>query len=75
MKIYLKYQESDRLNKQILKSIKETSDCSLYANNEDLVCFNFGKISSNQFGSFPSIEEDEQTKDEGKKTKQATKNY
>ena len=60
----------DRLNKQILKSIKETSiDCSLYANNEDLVCFNFGKITSNQFGSFPSIEEDEQTKDEGKKTK------
>ena len=64
----------DRLNKQILKSIKETSiDCSLYTNNEDLVCFNFGKITSNQFGSLPSIEEDEQTKDEGKKNRPVRK--
>ena len=52
----------NNINKQILKSVKETSvDCSLYAaknKNEPLVCYNLGKITSNQFGSYPSYEED-----------------
>uniref|UniRef100_A0A6C0LTI0 Helicase ATP-binding domain-containing protein n=1 Tax=viral metagenome TaxID=1070528 RepID=A0A6C0LTI0_9ZZZZ len=52
----------NNINKQILKGVKETSvDCSLYAaknKNEPLVCYGIGKITSNQFGSYPSYEED-----------------
>ena len=49
------------INSQILKAIKETSiDCSLYNNNpeEPLTCYGFGKVRSNQFGSYPSLETD-----------------
>jgi hypothetical protein len=49
------------INSQILKAIKETSiDCSLYNNNPDepLTCYGFGKVRSNQFGSYPSLETD-----------------
>ena len=50
-----------------MKSIKETSiDCTLYPNNENLTCFDYGKIKSNDFGSLPSIKEDEQQKDDTK---------
>jgi hypothetical protein len=52
----------DKINRQILKSMKESAmDCNLYASknkDEQLVCYNFGKITSNQFGSFPSFETD-----------------
>ena len=53
----------DSINTQILRAIKETAiDCSLYnkeSNPDDpLVCYGFGKVSSNQFGSHPTLEED-----------------
>ena len=53
----------DRINTQIIRAIKETAiDCTLYnkeSNSEDpLVCYGFGKVSSNQFGSHPTLEED-----------------
>jgi hypothetical protein len=51
-----------RINNQLLKSVKETSiDCSLYyskKNKENLVCYNFGKISSNSFATLPELEQD-----------------
>jgi hypothetical protein len=45
------------INKQILRSIKETSiDCSIHKNkNEPLQCFNFGKVEVNKFAYKPSI--------------------
>merc|ERR1711991_610822 len=50
----------DKINHQILKSIKETSiDCSIHENKEDIVCFNYGRVISNSMGSVPSIEKDE----------------
>jgi len=60
-----------KTNNQILKAVKETSiDCQLYSNiskkskdNENLVCFGFGKIESNQFASYPSFENDRSTKE------------
>jgi len=60
-----------KTNSQILKAVKETStDCQLYSNiskkskdNENLVCFGFGKIESNQFASYPSFENDRSTKE------------
>uniref|UniRef100_A0A6C0JPA7 Helicase ATP-binding domain-containing protein n=1 Tax=viral metagenome TaxID=1070528 RepID=A0A6C0JPA7_9ZZZZ len=60
-----------KTNNQILKAVKETSiDCQLYSNiskkskdDENLVCFGFGKIESNQFSSYPSFENDRSTKE------------
>jgi hypothetical protein len=60
-----------KTNNQILRAVKETSiDCQLYSNiskkskdNENLVCFGFGKIESNQFSSYPSFENDRSTKE------------
>jgi hypothetical protein len=55
--------KKNRINKQLLKFIKESAfDCSLY-NRENLVCYSYGKIASNDFGSHPSIDVDMQTKD------------
>ena len=52
----------DRINRQILKAVKESAvDCSLYSSknkDESLVCYGYGKIESNQFGSYPSFEQD-----------------
>jgi hypothetical protein len=50
----------DRLTKQLLKSVKESSvDCNVYDNSKDgLVCFNYGYTNNNEFGAFPSYEED-----------------
>ena len=56
-----------RINNQILRSMKETAiDCNLYSavakkvegdtSSEPQVCYGFGKIQSNQFGSYPSWE-------------------
>jgi hypothetical protein len=51
-----------RINDQLLKSIKETAvDCSLYNSSnkeEKLVCYGFGKVTSNAFGSYPTLGED-----------------
>jgi hypothetical protein len=51
------------INRQILKAVKETAiDCTLYNTEpnpeEPLVCYGFGKVISNQFGSYPKLEED-----------------
>ena len=57
-----------RINNQILTSIKESAvDCNIYANTskkdgEQLVCYGFGKVESNQFSSYPSFEKDKQDK-------------
>jgi len=59
-----------KTNNQILKAVKETAiDCQLYSNiskksadSENLVCFGFGKIESNQFSSYPSFENDKSSK-------------
>lgn len=60
----------DNINQQILKSIKETSiDCVLYPHSENLTCFDYGKVKTNQFGSLPSIKQDEQQKDDVKNVK------
>jgi len=50
----------DRLTKQLLKSVKESSvDCSVYDNlKEGLVCYTYGYATSNEFGAFPSYGED-----------------
>lgn len=52
--------KKDNTNRQLLKAIKESAiDCSLHKNkDEPLVCYNFGKVSSNQFASHPTIDED-----------------
>jgi hypothetical protein len=50
-----------RINNELLKSLKETSmDCSVYnsSSQENLVCYNFGRVLTNTFSSHPSIEED-----------------
>jgi hypothetical protein len=49
------------INQHILKSIKESAiDCTLYKNAENLVCYgvNQGKIKTNQFSSYPTLEMD-----------------
>ena len=51
-----------KINKNILKSIKESSiDCSIYKNDEGLVCYgaSMGKITSNLFSSYPTLEMDQ----------------
>jgi hypothetical protein len=60
-------QIKDSINKQILTAVKESAiDCSLYNNNPDepLVCYGFGKVSSNNFGSYPVFEVDRSQKPE-----------
>jgi hypothetical protein len=60
-----------RTNTQILKAMKETAiDCQLYAStskraagDENLVCYGFGKVESNQFSSYPSFEADKGAKE------------
>jgi hypothetical protein len=58
----------DTINQQLLKSMKESAiDCSTYSStnsSENLVCYGYGKVTSNDFGSFPSLEEDQQQKDD-----------
>ncbi len=66
-------QIKDSINRQILTAVKESSiDCSLYNNNPDepLVCYGFGKVSSNNFGSHPILEIDRSFKPEFKEVKQ-----
>lgn len=57
----------NRINQQLLKSVKESAfDCAVYSgiNKDKLVCYNYGKIQSNDFGSHPTIDEDQHMKDE-----------
>jgi hypothetical protein len=49
----------ERINKQILTATMETAmDCSLHKGSSDLVCYNFGKVSSNNFSTVPILEQD-----------------
>jgi hypothetical protein len=55
----------DEITKQILKAVKETAmDCSLHklkkggGDDEQYVCYNFGKVTSNEFSSLPILEMD-----------------
>lgn len=49
----------ERINKQILNATIETAmDCSLHKGSSDLVCYNFGKVSSNNFSTVPILEQD-----------------
>ena len=59
----------DAINRQILTAIQSTAmDCSLYSESMNafakrsgeppLVCYGFGKVTSNAFSSYPTLEED-----------------
>jgi hypothetical protein len=52
----------EKINNKMLNAVKETSiDCSLYNpsnSQENLVCYGFGKVSSNAFASYPTLEQD-----------------
>ena len=71
----------DTINQQILMAMKETAmDCSLYSKgnregnqSEDLVCYGFGKVTSNQFASYPTFEQDQGERDEVNVKKQVLK--
>ena len=55
------------VNTQILHAVKESAmDCQLYAGSnkdEQIVCYNYGQVKSNAFGSYPSLEQDVAEKD------------
>jgi hypothetical protein len=55
------------VNTQILHAVKESAmDCQLYAGknkDEPIVCYNYGQVRSNAFGSYPSLEQDIAEKD------------
>ena len=57
----------EQVNQQILHAVKESAmDCQLYTSqnkDENLVCFNYGKVLSNAFGSYPTLEQDLAEKD------------
>ena len=60
-----------RINNQILTSVKESAvDCNIYSaqksskdSEEQLVCYGFGKIESNQYSSYPTFEKDQNVKE------------
>ena len=55
----------DSITRQILTTVKETAmDCSLYNNNpeEPLVCYGFGRVETQSFASYPTLERDSQEK-------------
>ena len=57
-----------RINNQILQAVKETAiDCTLYSrttssSDKPMVCYGYGKIESNAFGSYPTFEMDREQK-------------
>lgn len=57
-----------RINNQILQAVKETAiDCTLYSRtssskDKPMVCYGYGKIESNAFGSYPTFEMDREQK-------------
>jgi hypothetical protein len=55
------------INQQLLKAVKESSiDCAIYKKNasDNLICYGYGKVNSNQFGSYPSLDVDKYQKDD-----------
>ena len=64
----------DNINQQLLTAVKESAiDCSLYSknSNENLVCYGYGKVTSNQFSSYPSLDVDKFQKDDVNVKKQS----
>jgi hypothetical protein len=62
----------DNIINKILNAMKEAAiDCSLYSkkNDENLVCYGFGNVKTNSFGSYPTIEEDTEQKEDVKQEK------
>jgi hypothetical protein len=54
-------QIKDGINRQILTAVKETAmDCFLYNKNPDepLICYNYGSVTKNDFGSYPAFDVD-----------------
>lgn len=54
-------QIKDGINRQILTAVKETAmDCFLYNKNPDepLICYNYGSVTKNDFGSYPTFDVD-----------------
>jgi hypothetical protein len=63
--LYENAQLKDSINQQILKCVKESAvDCSLYVKTgkENLVCYGYGNIESNNFSSHPSLDIDQHQK-------------
>jgi len=60
----------NRINNQILYAVKQTAmDCKLYSglsktDEEPIVCYNFGEITSNNFGSIPAFDQDAELKED-----------
>lgn len=58
-----------RINNQILQAVKESAvDCNIYArtsksDENQLVCYGYGKIETNTFSSYPSFEMDKSQKE------------
>jgi|SaaInlV_150m_DNA_2_1039686.scaffolds.fasta_scaffold01461_6 hypothetical protein len=58
-----------RINNQILQAVKESAvDCNIYArtskgDENQLVCYGYGKIETNAFSSYPSFEMDKSQKE------------
>jgi len=56
------------INNQILQAVKETAiDCSLYSKmnstkEKPMICYGYGKVQSNDFGSYPIFEKDRKQK-------------
>jgi hypothetical protein len=71
--IYEYANQRDNINKQFLRAVKETAiDCSLYktttTSNQDMVCYEFGKSSSNEFSTVPILEQEKTKTESHKKT-------
>ena len=57
-----------KINNEILKAVKESAiDCKIYStiskNSENLICYGVDVVKSNQFSSFPSLEDDQAQKE------------
>ena len=57
-----------KINNQILQAVKETAvDCMLYSKTtsdkeKPMICYGYGKVESNAFGSYPTFEMDREQK-------------
>lgn len=62
----------EHINNQVLDAVKSSSfDCNLYAtkrNDEKLVCYKFGNITSNDYSTRPNIDIDKSFKELNVKT-------
>ena len=71
--------QKDQVNSQILTAVKESAmDCSLYEHkDENLACYSFGKVRTNAFGSFPTLEQEmaQRGVEETKKQKVSYREY